>query len=575
MPSKLLDEITLLAGDSQDRELYTGFPSALLPIDTPTFDKHLKSRSSAISSAIRKIFSKDQPPSVEISDLQGRIAKLLSAEKSHVNELEKIRLEKERMEERLETASMRYMVAEKKLDRAKSTTVAKLERQAIAGGRSESGSGLGGGVDGAGKSDQANGQVDGESLADAERAKKEAIAASDKQAEHIEKLATENQKLSTQIREYQIKLSSLSDDDYAHTDLFKQFKKQHEDVVTKLNGLEAFNTELRQETKKLQGERSSYRIQLDAETQASISEKELQLTKAESDLARIRTARDELQADVAIRKSTQEQERSSVNQMKELIAIKDAQLSTLEAETERLNSSSPQNPSERLDNLSVEELRSKYLSLDDNNSMLKREITAMMEKFTKMSANVSRRANSTSEMEERVLRLSAEKAKADQKYFAAMKAKEAREQEIRALRAQNSKSSDIVSQLKEAESSTRTLVVNLEKYVADSKEALASVESKRHAVQNQVSEKDLVIDSLKKQVEELKSSIVSKDTAHSAISSVQRKVEVEIEKLKVELAEKDKRIETWRAKGRGSENEHYEALRVSFPLSKFRRRRLC
>ena len=558
----MLDEITLLAGDLQDRSLYSGFPSALLPIDTPTFEKHLKSRSSAISSAIRKIFSKDRSTNSEASDLQGRIAKLLLAEKGHVNELEKIRLEKEQMEERLETASMRYMVAEKKLDRAKSTTVAKLERQAIAGGRSETGSGLGGGMDGAGKGDQASAQVDGESLAEAERAKKEAIAVSAKQAEQLEKLALENQKLFAQVTEYRVKQSSLSDEDYSHTDLFKQLKKQHEDVVTKLNGLEATNAELKQETKRLLSERSSYRMQLDAETQASITEKELQLTKAESDLARIRTARDELQADVAMRKAVQEQERASVNQLKELVAIKDAQISTLEAEAERLNSSKSHNISTDLDNLSIEELRSKYLSLDDNNSMLKKEITTMMERFTKMSVNVSHKLSNTSEMEEKVLRLGAEKAKADQKYFAAMKAKEAREQEIRTLRTQNSKSSDIISQLKEAEASTRALVANLEKYVAESKDALASVESKRHAVQTQVSEKELAIDGLKKQIEELKSLTVTRDSAYSTNSSAQRKVEVEVERMKVELAEKDKKLETWRAKGLGSENEHYEALRV-------------
>ena len=559
---QLLDEITLLAGEFQDRSLYTGFPSALLTVDTPTFERHLKSRSSAISSAIKRIFSRDQLSDAEASDLQGRIAKLLAAEKSHVNELEKIRLEKEQMEERLETASMRYMVAEKKLDRAKSTTVARLERQATAGGRGETGTGLGGSADAAGKSDQANGLVDSESLADAERAKKEAVAASAKQAEQLEKLAVENQKLSTQVTEYGIRLSNLSEEDYAHTDLFKQFKKQHEDVVTKLNGLEATNAELRQETKKLQIERSSYRMQLDTETQASISEKELQLTKAESDLARIRTTRDELQADAAVRKVTQDSERTAFNDMKGLVAIQDAQISTLEAEAERLKSNRSHDGSVGLDSLSIEELRSKYSSLDDNNSMLKKEITTMMERFRKMSANASHRILNTSEMEEKVLRLGAEKAKADQKYFAAMKAKEAREQEIRMLRAQNSKSSDIVSQLKDAEIANNALVANLEKYVAESKDALASVESKRHAVQNQVSEKELVIEGLKKQIEELKSSIVSKDNACTVASSSQRKIEVEIEKLKVGLADKDKRLETWRARGLGTENEHYEALRV-------------
>ena len=81
----------------------------------------------------------------EVSELQGRIAQLLAAEKGHITELEKTRLERDEYIDRLEKASLRYMLAEKRLDRAKSATVAKLEKQAIFGGSNAQGSGLGGG----------------------------------------------------------------------------------------------------------------------------------------------------------------------------------------------------------------------------------------------------------------------------------------------------------------------------------------------------------------------------------------------------------------------------------------------
>ena len=565
---QLLDEIKTAAGSLKDSSPYRPLPSTILSSDNLTFGKYLESRSNAISVAISDIFSTGYKSAPEIRDLSDRIAQLLSTEKSHVNELEKIRLEKEQMQERLETASMRYMVAEKKLDRAKSTTIAKLERQAMVGGRSESGSGLGGSTDGtSGKNESTNGQVDGESLAEAEAAKKKAVAASAKQAEQLEKLSAENDKLTSQVTSLTLKMSHLSDEDYAHTDLFKQLKHQHEDVVIKLNGLEAANADLQQETKRLREERSSFRMQLDAETQAAVSEKEMQLTKAESDLARIRTTRDELNADVQIRKAAQEQERASVNQVNQLVAVKDDRIATLEAEIERLSSSLSEATPSELDSLPIEELRAKYQNLENQYTMLNKELTSMSTAYKRLSATVSQKVGNASDQEEKAIRLSAEKAKADQKYFAAMKAKEARDQEVRVLRAQNSKSSDIVSQLKDAEAATQTLVVNLERQIAESKDLLSTLETKHRAVQRQVSEKDILVEGLRKQVSELKTSLVSKDSAYWTASNAQRKAEVEVEKLKIDVAEKEKRIETWKGRGLGSENEHYEALRVRMLIS--------
>ena len=468
------------------------------------------------------------------------------------------------MEERLETASMRYMVAEKKLDRAKSLTVAKLERQAVVGGRSDSGSGLGGSTDSAqGKNEITNGQIDNDTFIEGERIKKETLAASAKQAEQIEQLAAENEKLSSQIITTQLRLSQLSDDDYAQSDLFKQMKHQHEDAITKMNGLEAANAELRKDVQKFKEERQSYRLQLDSEMQAAISEKELALAKAESDLARIRTARDELTADLQVRKASQEQEKNAVSQAKQLIVAKADRITALESELERLNASQEAAQGENLYDLSAEELRTRYYNLEKQYTMLNQELSSMSVAYKKMSSSMSQKFTNTAELEERVVRLSAEKAKADQKYFAAMKNKEAREQEIRTLRAQNSKSSDIVSQLKDAEASTSAMVVLLEKQQAESRAILTGLEAKHYAVQGQVKEKSICIDGLQKQVDDLKTTLTSKDSAYSAAVNGQRKLDVEVERLRVEVEEKDRRLEVWKSKGLGSESEHYEALRVS------------
>ena len=545
------------------------FPSSLLSADNVTFEKHLSSRSDAISSAISHLFRRIPEAPPEITQLQTRISQLLSAEKEHLNELEKSRLDREQLVERLETASIRYMTAEKRLDRARSMTVAKLEQQAMAGGRSEAGSGLGGGVDGlgSGSADSPNGlAVDSERLAEVELARKEAMAASAQKQEQINKLAAENEKLFAQKTAMTIKLSGLSDDDYAHTDLFKHIKSQHEDLIRRLNDLQAAHDHIREEAEKLRVERTSYKIQLEAESQQAVNEKDQQLARAESDLARIRTARDELHAELAIRKAGQDQERSSFKQFKQLLAAREERIKTLESETERLRIQLGQSPAAAtadLDELSKEELKLKCANVNQQNAMLNQELRSMGTAFQKANAIAVQKISESVNVEETTKRLNAEKEKANQKYFATMKLMEAKTIECRTLRAQNAKSSDIVSQLKEAEAATRSSVVNLEKTLSETKEALNSMTKQYRTAQQQATEKGIVVEGLKKQVEDMKKALVTKDTSMSSTLSSLRKAEVENEELKAKCDELKKSAESWKTKGLGNQSGEYEMLRVS------------
>ena len=566
----MLDEIRISAGKLDNDISYTSFPSTLLSTDNSTFEKYLKSRSQAISSAISQIFAQHTRSTPDVSEYQERITQLLALEKKHVAELEKSRLESEQMEERLETASIRYMMAEKKLDRAKSLTVAKLERQAIAGGRSDGG----GGADGLGsnKNDGPNGQADNnESLAEAEIARKEALTACAKQQEQLEQLSADNEKLTSQVAALSSRLLHLTDDDYARTDLFKLIKSQHEDVIKRVNDLTAENIELRTEAEKLQAERTAYKVQLDTEAQTTISEKELQLTKAENDLARIRAARDELHADVQTRKAAQDQERASVVQIKQLVAAKDERIKALESEIERLRiqigHSNKTTVQPDVEQLPLEELRAKYTNIERQYTMLNQELVSMGTAFSKVSSAASQKVNNLSELEEKVMRLIAEKSKADQKFFAAMKAKEAREQEVRTLRAQNSKSSDMVSQLKDAEASERAALVNHEKQLAEMKEALSATIKQQRILQQQITEKAIREDGLKAQVDDLRAALVTKDTAFSAAATNARKAEVELEQSKARLEETKKSLDMWKTKGLGNQSGEYEMLRVCSVIS--------
>ena len=360
--------------------------------------------------------------------------------------------------------------------------------------------------------------------------------------------------------------SKLSDDDYAHTDLFKQLRSQYDDVVKRINHFEATNAQLREEAEKMRSERTAYRYQIDEEMQSTIAEKEAQLVRAETDLARIRNARDELLADQQIRKAAQEQERTTTGKIQELASAGEARISSLESEVERLRVQVENTKPTDVSDIPVDELRAKHQTLERQYSMLNTELTSMQTACKKYSTLASQKVADFSALEEKVSRLAAEKSKADQKFFAAMKAKEARELEVRTLRMQNSKSSDIISQLKDAEAATRSLVANMEKQASESREALNSVTIKLNGSQQQLTESNIVMDGLKGQISELKNLSASKDSTLASTSSACRRGETEIEGLKVTLADTKKSLENWKGKSLGNSSSEYEMLRVCLIL---------
>lgn len=297
-----------------------------------------------------------------------------------------------------------------------------------------------------------------------------------------------------------------------------------------------------------------------------MAEKEAQLVRAETDLARIRNARDELLADQQMRKAAQEQEKTGATKVRELADAGNARIASLESEVERLRIEVDRSKREApdIEQIPAEELRAKYRNLERQYSMLNTELNSMQTACKKYSSLASQKVADFNALEEKMARSIAEKSKADQKYFAAMKSKESREQEVRSLRMQNSKSSDIISQLKESEAAARSLLANMEKHVSESKEALNSIANKHRMAQQQIAENNIAIEGLKAQVSELKALSASKDSTLASTTSAQRQAETEIEGLKATLSDTKKSLENWKTKSLGNSSSEYEMLRVSF-----------
>merc|ERR1711939_207667 len=246
--TQLLDEVTLLAQDLvPEVDNDASFPTALNFKGSEDFQSHLASKARDIKSKLQIIFTRlasargEQSPDIE--ELQGKLTKLLASQREYVVKFDRLRTERDQLEERLESASLRCIKAEKKYDRARSSAVAKLEQQAINGSGNSAGSGIGNVENG--DTEMTNGISEVNEAS--QTAYKEASAIVEKQKEQLEAIAAENKTLTEQLTLATTRFSNLTEDDYARTDLFKQFRAQHEDVIRRINHLEATNIQLRED----------------------------------------------------------------------------------------------------------------------------------------------------------------------------------------------------------------------------------------------------------------------------------------------------------------------------------------
>lgn len=545
-----------LEDDSMDVD---SVPSSLQFADQKDFEQHLQSHATNIQSLIERLFAKAKDFTPEVSELHTKVSSLLASEKEHLTELERLRAETSDLDERLQNASLRYMVAEKKLDRAKSVTAAKLDKGMLLGGSNSSKDD----TNTAKREDnQVNGVADhGEEIAELEAEVKKTSAVNEKQQEQIAKLEEENATLAARMTELATKSSTFTDEDYAKTELCKQLRIQHDDAVKKLNDLEATSTQLREEITKLQSEQTKHQETIENETRSSVSEKESTLIQTQADLARVRNHRDEVLADQAIKKASLDERAESLKKLKELTSAQDERIKALESENERLTTQAGNlmAVSSELDSIGADELRAKFQELEKKYSLLNGELASMSNAYQKTQKLASQKVGEYTVLEEKTAKLSAEKAKADQKYFAAMKSKESREMEVRALKMQTSKSTDIITQLKDAENASRSLLANLEKQVTEVKTALATKTNEHQATSKQNTAHASDIARLNAQITDLKQTLTSKDAKLSTTSTACRSAEAEVEGLKAALASTQKSLDSWKSKS--GQSEEYELLR--------------
>ncbi|KAK9316282.1 BRE1 E3 ubiquitin ligase-domain-containing protein [Lipomyces starkeyi] len=559
---QLLNEVNILSGKplGSSKTDESPIPKSLLLATSEEYSIHLERKRDSVLQSLAPIFTSLQsPPSNTSTDskiLQESLSELSAQITLLKTENERLKDEREDISRRLTDATFKFMSAEKKLDRLKSSTLSKIERTSMSSPSVK----REGSAEEKPENEKKSEEVDEKLIA---RIQEESEAVVKKQAEELRQLQEKVVNLTDEISKLNVKLTSMSEADVLNSEPYKTLKVRFEALSTRANHLEVLNDVIKQESEKLSRERTEYRELLTAEYKAMADDLQNQLKKSEQDLIRIRSARDDLLQDLSIRKSKEEQKLIAMKELEELTETRSSRIKTLELEVERLKSqleTTNGNPTPSPDDSPVELLK-RIEKLEKQNQFLSAELPGLETAFNQAHAQSTRKVTEIMEREERMSRLLAEKSKADQKYFSAMRAKEAIALENRALKAQSLKSGEIIQQLRDAEQSVSQKVSTLEKQLAELETVRHAYQKQLQEVQRKCSEQTVSIDGFRAQIEKLQSDLQARSTAILGETDARRQAEEQVERQKVELERWKSESSTSAVNHMNGDHSQIEALR--------------
>lgn len=365
----------------------------------------------------------------------------------------------------------------------------------------------------------------------------EAQKTCDDRLREIEGLRNEQIRIQQQADQMQLQLSSIPDAKAIDTNAYRQLYASYSAVKTELDNLRPQHDALLAEVEQLKANQKEFADQIQSEANVNVEELKAQLTRLDADVGRLRSQREDLLADVAVRTQQEKVRMDQVSEMRTLADSRSERIKSLLSENSRLHmklSGSLQDAAVLADIDSeltqIAHLQKQLGEAQETTKNLQAQLTAVTsssegaaqqaelasqvaeltrqlaesEKTVKglqsrpgakeeqdtiiasLQAQVQIQEQSSKQLmmeieslgkawagleeqnknkvldlvakEEQLQRLSAEKAKADQKYFAVMKAKDAALADAQALRRSSKKQTEVIERLSEVE---RTLTQQL------------------------------------------------------------------------------------------------------------------
>lgn len=283
-------------------------------------------------------------------------------------------------------------------------------------------------------------------------------AAIETSKQSLEKMSRRLEGAETYNQSLKERLSNLTDEDLSKSSKFVELVTQNKSLQESLAQTSKFQQELVDKVKALEEKDGNYSKLVDQELADENTRLKETLSRSENDLARIRAIRDELVAKQTILNSEMENKKTNaaVNELNRVLSERLSKLEkTREEEYEGKEDSN-------LHSLSKEELIKRLHILSSE----VKEIEAAFQQTRSLSLD---KLKETIDNEGLMKKLTIEKNKADQKYFASMRVKDSLSAENKVLKSQIAKSQELILKFNETEKAYLSKIEILTKSVNDYK----------------------------------------------------------------------------------------------------------
>ncbi|CCE86833.1 Piso0_005347 [Millerozyma farinosa CBS 7064] len=382
----------------------------------------------------------------------------------------------------------------------------------------------------------------------------------------IEELKGENELISKQLEETKTKyqdlfrenleikdrLDNLNESDLKNHPSYQEVLSNNQHLSERVSELQKINDSTIQKLQDMEGARDDFKNLINKELSEECESMKAQLEKSESDLARIRTARDELLSKQSILKSELEKG-ASHEQLDKMNKILNERIKSLESQREGDYSD------EKLNELSKEEVVKRA-------GMLYSEIKEIEQAFQQTREISMAKLASSTEQESLIKKLTVEKTKADQKYFASMRYKDALTAENKVLKSQLAKSQELVNKLNELEKSYNSKIQILTKSNAEFKAIKESSLQENTKFQETIKTLTARKSGLEQELSRLKSSLQDKVKESAAMEQDLSSSRLTVEKLDRKLRSTESLLKKYKSKNTSSilqeDEKQLEALRA-------------
>lgn len=257
----------------------------------------------------------------------------------------------------------------------------------------------------------------------------------------LEKNESQIKSLDTEILNLKNKLLNLSDIDLSKSLIYQNLLSQNSTLTTELNESKYESKKLKESLSNLESNLTHNQQELENKLKQELLTSNNYIEKLESDLNRIRSDRDELNSRLSILKN-EKGKSELIEEFKKLNSIYEKKLLDSENNLKTNLNSDIEN---------------------STNKILINELKQLEEAFKETRNIANSKLNKIYESDSLINKLSIEKDKADEKYFSAMRAKDALHSENKILTTNMSKQSELINNLKSIEKELRKKCDLLEK----------------------------------------------------------------------------------------------------------------